>query len=63
MNNNTFQHRNNQDDSWDSICPRCSLIVARVDHETQLARFEKTHTCDPAIFRKPAMKFLVFHQR
>jgi hypothetical protein len=52
MGNSTWKHRKNQDDSWDSICPHCALIIARVDKEMKLASHERMHTCDPDIFRK-----------
>jgi hypothetical protein len=47
------KHRKNNDNSWDSICPNCSLIIARVDNESELPLHERMHACDPAIFRKP----------
>jgi hypothetical protein len=47
-------HRHNRDDTWDSLCPQCHLIIARSDREYELAMHERMHTCDPAIFRRPA---------
>lgn len=52
MGNLTWKHRKNQDESWDSICPKCTLIIARVSKEADLAIHERMHTCDPALFRK-----------
>ncbi len=47
-------HRNNRDNTWDSICPHCALIIARTDREGELALHERMHVCDPAIFRRHA---------
>jgi hypothetical protein len=54
----TCKHRKNKDNSWDSICPRCSLIIARVKQESDLTVHELLHDCDPALFRKaPSVGF------
>lgn len=58
------KHRHNADNSWDSICPHCFLIIARVELEAQLAPLELQHICDPALLRKPApLNFRVFFGR
>jgi hypothetical protein len=40
-----FPHRHNEDGSWDSICPKCFLTVAREELETELEAEEKAHIC------------------
>jgi hypothetical protein len=42
-----FQHRDNEDGSFDSICTRCFLTVAGADEEDQLASHEAIHVCSP----------------
>jgi hypothetical protein len=41
-----FPHRQNEDGTFDSICPDCFSTVARGLHtESQLAEFEDQHAC------------------
>lgn len=42
-----FQHRHNNDGSFDSICDTCFVTVARVKAEADLTAFETQHVCDP----------------
>ena len=44
-----FPHRDNQDGSIDSICPRCFVTVGTSSREADLERIEASHVCDPAI--------------
>jgi hypothetical protein len=41
-----FPHRENEDGTFDSICPDCLSTVARGLHaESQLTEFENQHVC------------------
>jgi hypothetical protein len=42
-----FPHRQNRDGSFDSICTICFATVATVIGESELARHEEAHICDP----------------
>ena len=35
-----FAHRHNQDDTWDSICSKCFLVVATEENEEELREHE-----------------------
>lgn len=43
-----FPHRENDDGSFDSICPACFRTVTRTQFEAELAEAEREHICDPA---------------
>jgi hypothetical protein len=43
-----YPHRRNRDGTWDSICTKCFLTVARCKTESDLAEFEKAHICNSA---------------
>jgi hypothetical protein len=45
--NTQFQHRQNEDASFDSICRRCFATVASRTHEGQFAEHEDSHQCSP----------------
>jgi len=47
LNNVLFPHRTNENGSYDSICRICHLTVASARIEAELARFERSHVCDP----------------
>jgi len=40
-----FVHRRNLDSSYDSICTRCYVTVAKADIETDLLKPEDAHIC------------------
>jgi hypothetical protein len=40
-----FPHRQNQDGSWDSICPLCFVNSASAAREEDLAALEERHIC------------------
>ena len=40
-----YPHRRNDDGSFDSICPKCFLTVARSAAEETLAGNESAHVC------------------
>lgn len=42
-----FPHRLNAEGSYDAICIQCFRTVASVSQESDLARFENAHVCDP----------------
>ncbi len=42
-----FPHRLNETGSYDSICKICLSTVASSKVETDLARYERDHACDP----------------
>jgi hypothetical protein len=44
----SFPHRHNANGTHDSICTVCLATVATVQNESELARFESTHVCEPA---------------
>jgi hypothetical protein len=47
MTTENFRHRHNPDGTFDSICPRCYMTVASMEHEAQLTEAEKEHACAP----------------
>jgi hypothetical protein len=58
-----FKYRQNPDKSWDSTCPVCSLIVARVDDPAQLPEHESKHICNPKHIKPMPVDFAVFLAR
>lgn len=42
-----FGHRANDDGTIDSICCQCFTTVASSNHENDLERCERGHSCDP----------------
>src|ERR1700738_4501301 len=44
-----FPHRRNRDGSFDSICLKCLLTIANARSETDLAKPETYHVCNPSI--------------
>ena len=49
---NHSSHRRNYDETLDSICNLCSLIVARAYRETDLFPLELRHVCQPVERRR-----------
>jgi hypothetical protein len=45
-----FQHRQNADKSYDSICLKCFLTAAKAGCEEDLEKLEPEHRCDHAFF-------------
>jgi len=43
----TFPHRHNRDGVIDSICSECFLTIASARVERHLARYERSHVCNP----------------
>ena len=43
-----FPHRENDDGTFDSICPVCFRTVAHGQLEAELEEAERKHICDPA---------------
>ncbi len=44
-----YAHRHNHDGTFDSICRRCFATVCRAKNETNLANYEKNHSCERSI--------------
>jgi len=44
---NLYPHRFNPDGSYDSICTVCLITIASVSVESELARHEREHSCNP----------------
>jgi hypothetical protein len=44
-----FPHRRNADGSFDSICLKCLLTIAKAKTEAELDRHDKNHVCIPSI--------------
>jgi hypothetical protein len=42
-----FLHRLNGGGSYESFCKVCRIMVGSAKDETDLARYEREHTCDP----------------
>ncbi len=40
-----FPHRQNEDGTWDSICPLCYVNSATATCEDELEELEKRHIC------------------
>ena len=40
-----FAHRQNHDDTWDTICSKCFLVVATEENEEELYKHEQNHDC------------------
>lgn len=40
-----FPHRENDDGTFDSICPVCFRTVARAPRQEELAELERIHVC------------------
>jgi hypothetical protein len=45
-------HRLNDDGTYDSICTRCFVTIVRQQREADLAPFELTHICNPAVLHQ-----------
>jgi hypothetical protein len=45
----TFSHRQNRDESFDSICRTCWRTIANARIESELAKDEENHVCNPSI--------------
>ena len=53
-----FPHRQNDDGTFDSICPDCFSTVARGLHtERQLVAFEEEHVCLNGLSVEPEVRF------
>ena len=48
-----FQHRNNPDGSYDSICRKCFAIIGTGLTKDQLPEVEGKHSCDPEVYWAP----------
>jgi hypothetical protein len=44
-----YPHRFNGDGSYDSICPKCFAMVAKVTVIADLAEYERNHICEESI--------------
>lgn len=44
-----FLHRANRDGTTDSVCKYCYVTVCTSTWETELARAEHAHVCDPKV--------------
>jgi hypothetical protein len=51
-----FQHRENSDGSWDSICLRCYLTAATTGEEQSLSAGEVEHRCYGSIAAAPTYR-------
>jgi len=51
-----FPHRENQDGTFDSICPKCFKTVASDRNEVKLRSKEKHHICESSDLHKPETK-------
>lgn len=49
--NSHFPHRVNEDGMIDSICPHCFVTIGSSTCESDLAKMESAHVCDPALVR------------
>ena len=47
-NSTLYPHRQNEDGSYDSICPACFATVAQSMVEVGLAEDEAAHACSPS---------------
>jgi hypothetical protein len=47
-----FVHRANRDGTTDSICRNCFVTVCTSAWETDLARAERDHVCDPNVIAR-----------
>jgi hypothetical protein len=47
-NSTLYAHRQNEDGSYDSICPTCFATVAQSRAEAGLAEEEAAHACSPS---------------
>ena len=45
-----YPHMRNEDGSFDSICPKCYMIVAQSTAEAGLAEGETAHVCESSFF-------------
>jgi hypothetical protein len=53
-----FPHRQNEDGTYDSICPDCFSTVVRGLHtESQLAEFEDQHACHSDLWAERGVSF------
>lgn len=43
---NNFEHRHNQDGSYDSICPLCFRTIGTRLRQEELDQDERSHICD-----------------
>lgn len=46
-----FPHRENDDGSFDSICPVCFRTIGRAQSEADLAQAEREHVCSGSDLR------------
>lgn len=53
-----FVDRPGKDGSFDSICRTCFATVASVGNEVELARYERTHVCNPLRFHQASEEYL-----
>ena len=44
-----FPHRRNNDGSYDSICPKCIVTIAKATTERELLASDQKHVCDISI--------------
>jgi hypothetical protein len=53
-----FPHRQNEDGTFDSICPHCfSTVVRGLNTESQLAEFEDQHVCHSDFLAERGVSF------
>jgi hypothetical protein len=52
LNFDSFVHRANRDGTTESICKSCFVTVCTSTWETDLARAEREHVCDPGVVAK-----------
>jgi hypothetical protein len=50
-----FPHRRNADGSFDSICLKCLLTIAKAKTEAELDRHDKNHVCIPSILSQRSL--------
>jgi hypothetical protein len=49
-----FPHRRNRDGSFDSVCLKCLLTIAKAKTEADLAKHDRYHACNPSILAQKA---------
>lgn len=55
-----FAHRQNEDNSLDSICTRCFATIASAENEGELTSNESIHKCDPErLYRASQGRFAI----
>jgi hypothetical protein len=52
-NHTLFPHRQNKDGTFDSICPKCFLTIAKAQAEVGLTEGEMSHVCASSLYERP----------